>query len=180
MTGRTVNLMPWREQRQKNCRRFWILFLTLASLTMILATAGWRVRALLDRHLSSTRLQSDTQVFTRISSREPQFRALREQWVQQQSLARQREITAVWQVRLNSLANGMPDRAWLTTLHFRQGGLELTGLTRSFSALSALEQVLSSTQGFRLHQSGATERDEQGYWQFRYQLDEVDNNASRP
>lgn len=51
------------------------------------------------------------------------------------------------------------------------------GLTRSFAALSELEKVLSTTQGFRLQPTGATERDEQGNWQFRYQLDKEADDA---
>lgn len=177
MSKRAVNLIPWREQYRYRCRWFWITFFLLAGVGVLLVTMGWQANASLGRQRAAIWLASDADVLARITSREPHFRARRDQWLQQQARAKQRQITRSWHNRLSELAERLPDSAWLTTLNFRQGQLELVGLTRSFAALSELEKVLSTTQGFRLQPTGATERDEQGNWQFRYQLDKDADDA---
>jgi len=178
LKGHPVNLMPWREQHQHRCRRFWLFFLVLAGAGVALVTMGLQANARLERQLSSLWLQSDTQVLAGMTARESHFNVLRERWVQQQAIARRRQMTRVWQTRLRALAERMPDSAWLTTLHFRQGRLELTGLTRSFAALRELEQALRTVHGFHLQPTGSTERNAQGLWQFHYQLDGEGGNAS--
>lgn len=174
-----VNLLPWREQRRQRCRRFWIICFVFAGVGMTFATIVLQTTARFDRQFSSLWLQSETDVLAGISLREPQFRALREQWFEQQARSLRLRMTREWHERFISLAEHMPDGAWLTHLHFRQGRLELAGLSRSFTALSELEQVLRETQGFRLQQTGSTERDVEGRWQFRYQLEREDGNAPR-
>lgn len=179
MNGRAVNLLPWREGRRQRCRRFWVGGIVLAGVAIIGMTLGLQAVARLDRQMSSLWLQSEAEVLAGISSREPRFRALREQWLQQQARAQRQQVTREWQARLHSLAEQMPDDAWLTSLHFRQGRLELTGLTHTFAALSELELALKATHGFRLQQTGSTERDAQGRWQFRYELEREGGDAPR-
>ncbi len=177
MSRHVVNLIPWREQRRYHCRRFWLLFFVLALMGISLVTMGWQGSASLRRQDASLWLQSDADVLSRIASREPLFQAKHAQWLKLQASARQRQITRLWHQRLGALAERMPESAWLTTLHFHEGKLELMGATRSFAALSQLEQALSTTQGFRLQPTGATERDAQGHWQFRYQLEKETEDA---
>lgn len=180
MNRRAVNLIPWRERQRHRCRRFWMAFFIFAGVAVLLVVPAMKAKASLGRQQAALWLQSEADVLNRITSREPHFRALREQWLKQQARVRQREATRSWHDRLNAFAERMPDSAWLTTLHFRQGQLELEGLTRSFAALSELEQALAMTQGFRLQPTGATERDEQGHWRFRYQLNKEAYGAPRP
>lgn len=177
MKGRPVNLMPWRELRQHRCRRFWIFFLLLAGAGVALTTMGLQAGARLERQLSAVWLQADIQLLAVITARESHFKLLRQRWVQQQAIAGRRQMTRAWQARLSALAERLPDSAWLTTLHFRQGRLELAGLTRSFAALSEFEQALSAMHGFRLQPTGSMERNAQGQWQFHYQLDREGDNA---
>lgn len=60
--------------------------------------------------------------------------------------------------------------AWLTTISWQQGTLEIKGLTTSITALNALETSLRQDASFHLNQRGATQQDAQGRWQFEYQL----------
>lgn len=179
MSGRAVNLLPWRERRRQRCRHFWFSGIVLAGVVITGMTLGLQAVARFDRQMASLWLQSEAEVLASISSREPGFRALREQWIQQQARAQRQQVTREWQARLHSLAEQMPDDAWLTGLHFRQGRLELTGLTHTFAALSELELALKATHGFRLKQTGSTERDAQGRWQFRYELEREGGDDTR-
>ncbi len=64
----------------------------------------------------------------------------------------------------------LPEHAWLTTISWQQGTLEIKGLTTSITALNALETSLRQDASFHLNQRGATQQDAQGRWQFEYQL----------
>ena len=92
---------------------------------------------------------------------------LREQRLQRQ---RQRQFTRDWQSALEALAALLPEHAWLTTISWQQGTLEIKGLTTSITALNALETSLRQDASFHLNQRGATQQDAQGRWQFEYQL----------
>ena len=71
---------------------------------------------------------------------------------------------------LEALAALLPEHAWLTTISWQQGTLEIKGLTTSITALNALETSLRQDASFHLNQRGATQQDAQGRWQFEYQL----------
>ncbi|MDM1724098.1 DNA utilization protein HofN, partial [Escherichia coli] len=82
----------------------------------------------------------------------------------------QRQFTRDWQSALEALAALLPEHAWLTTISWQQGTLEIKGLTTSITALNALETSLRQDASFHLNQRGATQQDAQGRWQFEYQL----------
>lgn len=177
MKTRLINLMPWRERRQQARRRFRAGFFVFMGIGLLLLIMAVHMFLRLERQAARLWLQSEIGVTEGLSAREPHFRLLHKQWAQRQARMQRQQLTRDWQSRLATLAQRMPDSAWLTSLHFRQGQLELAGLTYSFSALAELEQTLKILPGFRLRQTGATERDAQGRWQFRYQLDKDAGDA---
>ncbi len=69
-----------------------------------------------------------------------------------------------------STGGAFTQHAWLTTISWQQGTLEIKGLTTSITALNALETSLRQDASFHLNQRGATQQDAQGRWQFEYQL----------
>lgn len=71
---------------------------------------------------------------------------------------------------LTGLANLLPEQAWLTSLHYQQGTLELEGMANTFDDLRMLETSLRHYARFPLSRTGTTRQDAQGRWQFHYQL----------
>jgi pilus assembly protein HofN len=177
MKARLINLMPWREWHQRARRRFWIRFWVFAGVSSLLLMMALHMGILLERQAAHLWLQSETVVSEGMAAREPQLQSLHKQWVQHESRLQRQQLTRNWQSRLVTLAQQIPDSAWLTSLQFRQGQLELVGLTYSLSVLNELEQILQALPGFHLRQSGSTERDAEGRWQFHYQLDKDTGDA---
>lgn len=122
-----------------------------------------------EARVNAVLLQAEQQLTRSLQITKPRLlerQQLREQRLQRQ---RQRQFTRDWQSALEALAALLPEHAWLTTISWQQGTLEIKGLTTSITALNALEtslrQMLLSSQS-----AGATQQDAQGRWQFEYQL----------
>lgn len=175
-----INLLPWRQQRQQACRRFWGQLLVSGVGICVLVILAFRVMAGQDQRVDTLWQQSNTQMLSALAAKQPQFQALHQRWLHQQAKAQRLQNTREWQQRLRELAQKIPESAWLTEMQFQQGQLSISGLTSTFQSLSELERVLETTDGFRLSQTGATERDAQGRWQFRYQLKKEDEHAAQP
>lgn len=176
----TINLLPWREQRQQACRRFWGQLLAYAVGLMALITLVFQVKAGQDKQVATLWLQSDAQMLSALKAKQPHFQAQHLSWLKQQARMQRHNQTRQWQQRLAELAEKMPDSAWLTEMHFQQGQLSVSGIARTFQSLSELEKALDTTAGFRLRQTGSTGRDAQGRWQFHYQLNKEDEHAAQP
>lgn len=122
-----------------------------------------------EARVNAVLLQAEQQLTRSLQITKPRLlerQQLREQRLQRQ---RQRQFTRDWQSALEALAALLPEHAWLTTISWQQGTLEIKGLTTSITALNALEtspaRMLFSSQS-----AGATQQDAQGRWQFEYQL----------
>lgn len=122
-----------------------------------------------EARVNAVLLQAEQQLARSLQITKPRLlerQQLREQRLQRQ---RQRQFTRDWQSALEALAALLPEHAWLTTISWQQGTLEIKGLTTSIAALNALEtspaRMLLSSQS-----AGATQQDAQGRWQFEYQL----------
>lgn len=172
-----VNLLPWRQQRSKACRRMWVQVLTFSGLVMVLSLMALRITAHLDRQSETFWLQSDAAVLAALAAKQPYLQSLQQQWLRQQTRMQQQQTTREWQQRLNDLARKMPQDAWLTEIHFQQGQMVISGLAATFSALGEMEQSLNAIPGFHPAQAGVTERDSEGHWQFHYQLNRENKDA---
>lgn len=175
-----INLLPWRQQRQQACRRFWVQLLISGAGIGVLAIVTLHVMAGLERQVATLWQQSNAQMLSALAAKQPHFQALHQLWLKQQAREQRQQNTRDWQQRLGELAQKMPESAWLTQMQFQQGQLSVSGLAMTFQSLSELEQMLETTDGFRLSQTGATERDAQGRWQFHYQLKKEDEHAAQP
>ncbi len=123
-----------------------------------------------EARIDAVLLQAEQQLARSLQITKPRLleqQQLREQRSQRQ---RQRQFTRDWQSALEALAALLPEHAWLTTISWQQGTLEIKGLTTSITALNALETSLRQDASFHLNQRGATQQDAQGRWQFEYQL----------
>ncbi|EMN8065039.1 PilN domain-containing protein [Escherichia coli] len=151
-----INFLPWRQQRRTAFLRFWLLMFVAP----LLLAVG----------IDAVLLQAEQQLARSLQITKPRLleqQQLREQRSQRQ---RQRQFTRDWQSALEALAALLPEHAWLTTISWQQGTLEIKGLTTSITALNALETSLRQDASFHLNQRGATQQDAQGRWQFEYQL----------
>lgn len=175
-----INLLPWRQQRQRACRRFWGQLLIFGTSIGVLTVVALHVMAGQDRQVATLWQRSNAQMLSALTAKQPHFQALHQRWQKQQARVQRQQNTRDWQQRLVELAQKMPESAWLTQMQFQQGQLSVSGLAMTFQSLSKLEQVLEATDGFRLSQTGTTERDAQGRWQFHYQLKKDDEHAAQP
>lgn len=172
-----VNLLPWRLDRQQVYKRIWIRSISLSVLVITLSTVVLHANTTLDRGITTLWQQSNAGILSALAIKQPHFQALHQQWLRQQAKAQRQRTTREWQQRLSELARTMPENAWLTEMHFRQGQFSVSGLARTFPALGEMEQTLRATRGFHLAQTGATQRDTEGRWQFHYQLNREGEDA---
>lgn len=122
-----------------------------------------------EARVNAVLLQAEQQLTRSLQITKPRLlerQQLREQRLQRQ---RQRQFTRDWQSALEALAALLPEHAWLTTISWQQGTLEIKGLTTSITALNA-GNVLPPGCFFSSQSAGATQQDAQGRWQFEYQL----------
>lgn len=167
---RQVNLLCWREQRQRECLRLWGgLFIGGVLITLALIMAG-RARQSLQHTWLTLRQQSDQSVYQMLTQQEQRLRAEQARAIVVQRREQQRVLTLRWQTTLLTLAEKMPAQAWFTALEWQGDALRFTGLANRFPALTQVDLVARSLPGFGAVTPGATRRDEQGRWQFSYQL----------
>ena len=137
-----INFLPWRQQRRTAFLRFWLLMFVAPLLLAVGITLILRLTSNAEARVNAVLLQAE------------------------QQLARSLQITKPRLLERQQL----PEHAWLTTISWQQGTLEIKGLTTSIAALNALETSLRQDASFHLNQRGATQQDAQGRWQFEYQL----------
>nr|EKF4436503.1 DNA utilization protein HofN [Escherichia coli O8]EKF6053954.1 DNA utilization protein HofN [Escherichia coli O8]ELI4886827.1 DNA utilization protein HofN [Escherichia coli] len=160
----------WRQQRRTAFLRFWLLMFVAPLLLAVGITLILRLTGSAEARIDAVLLQAEQQLARSLQITKPRLleqQQLREQRSQRQ---RQRQFTRDWQSALEALAALLPEHAWLTTISWQQGTLEIKGLTTSITALNALETSLRQDASFHLNQRGATQQDAQGRWQFEYQL----------
>ncbi|MEW5243164.1 DNA utilization protein HofN [Escherichia coli] len=165
-----INFLPWRQQRRTAFLRFWLLMFVAPLLLAVGITLILRLTGSAEARIDAVLLQAEQQLARSLQITKPRLleqQQLREQRSQRQ---RQRQFTRDWQSALEALAALLPEHAWLTTISWQQGTLEIKGLTTSITALNALETSRRQDASFHLNQRGATQQDAQGRWQFEYQL----------
>ncbi|EFK3892422.1 PilN domain-containing protein [Escherichia ruysiae] len=165
-----INFLPWREQRRTAFLRFWLLMFVAPLLLVVGITLMLRLTTNAEVRVDAVLLQAEQQRASTLQASKP--RLLERQQLREQRLQRQcqRQFTRDWQSALESLAALFPEHAWLTTISWQQGTLEVKGLATNITALNALEKALRQDASFQLNQRGATQQDAQGRWQFEYQL----------
>ena len=165
-----INFLPWREQRRTAFLRFWLLMFVAPLLLVVGITLMLRLTTNAEVRVDAVLLQAEQQRASTLQASKP--RLLERQQLREQRLQRQcqRQFTRDWQSALESLAALFPEQAWLTTISWQQGTLEVKGLATNITALNALEKALRQDASFQLNQRGATQQDAQGRWQFEYQL----------
>ncbi|EOT1157627.1 PilN domain-containing protein [Escherichia coli] len=153
-----INFLPWRQQRRTAFLRFWLLMFVAPLLLAVGITLILRLTSNAEARVDTVLLQAEQQLARSLQITKPRL------------LERQRQFTRDWQSALEALAALLPEHAWLTTISWQQGTLEIKGLTTSITALNSLETSLRQDASFHLNQRGATQQDAQGRWQFEYQL----------
>lgn len=109
--------------------------LLAVGITLILRLTGSA-----EARIDAVLLQAEQQLARSLQITKPRLleqQQLREQRSQRQ---RQRQFTRDWQSALEALAALLPEHAWLTTISWQQGTLEIKGLTTSITALNALKR----------------------------------------
>ena len=154
-----INFLPWRQQRRTAFLRFWLLMFVAPLLLAVGITLILRLTGSAEARIDAVLLQAEQQLARSLQITKPRL-------LEQQQL----QFTRDWQSALEALAALLPEHAWLTTISWQQGTLEIKGLTTSITALNALETSLRQDASFHLNQRGATQQDAQGRWQFEYQL----------
>ena len=154
-----INFLPWRQQRRTAFLRFWLLMFVAPLLLAVGITLILRLTGSAEARIDAVLLQAEQQLARSLQITKPRLQR-----------QRQRQFTRDWQSALEALAALLPEHAWLTTISWQQGTLEIKGLTTSITALNALETSLRQDASFHLNQRGATQQDAQGRWQFEYQL----------
>ncbi|AUT28239.1 MULTISPECIES: PilN domain-containing protein [Escherichia] len=165
-----INFLPWRQQRRTTFFRFWLLMFVAPLLLAVVITQMLRLTSNAEARVDAVLLQAEQQLARGLQVTKPRLlerQQFREQRLQRQ---RQRQFTRDWQSALESLATLLPEHAWLTTISWQQGTLEVKGLTANITALNTLETSLRQDATFQLNQRGATQQDAQGRWQFEYRL----------
>lgn len=101
-----------------------------------------RLTSSAEARVDAVLLQGEQQLARSLQITKP--RLLERQQIREQRLQRQhqRQFTRDWQSALEALAALLPEHAWLTTISWQQGTLEIKGLTTSITALNALETSL--------------------------------------
>lgn len=176
----TVNLLPWRRQRQRRCALLWGVVFSATLLIVLLAALSQRYALHAGLRSLSIARQADGALLTQLKRREIEWQVQQQRIQHLLARQQQRFSTRDWQQILTSLAKAMPPACWLTLLEYQQGTLRLTGLAATFDAMSLLEDRLKKLAGFQAGKAGGTERDTEGRWKFHFQLTRSSANESLP
>lgn len=168
--ARPVNLLHWRERRRRECLRFWGLMFAGAWLIALTLIIAGRTGQTYQHRWQELRQESDRALLQAFVQRERLLSAGYQRLEILRKEAQQREDTRRWQSTLEMLAQQIPEQAWLTALQWQGNVLSLSGLANRFPALSQMDSAVRSLPGFYSVTAGSTRRDEQGRWQFGYQL----------
>lgn len=168
--ARSINLLPWRHQRYVARLQLWCVIWGASLLLIVSLAMIGRSVFLQEERVNDLLLAAENGRATALAANMPRLQQRqRQQQARLQSQA-QREQTQCWQPILTGLANLLPEQAWLTSLHYQQGILELEGIANTFDDLRMLETSLRHYARFPLSRTGTTRQDAQGRWQFHYQL----------
>lgn len=131
-----INFLPWRQQRRTAFLRFWLLMFVAPLLLAVGITLILRLTSNAEARVDTVLLQAEQQLARSLQITKP--RLLERQQLREQRLQRQlqRQFTRDWQSALEALAALLPEHAWLTTISWQQGTLEIKGLTTSITALT--------------------------------------------
>lgn len=165
-----VNLLNWRKARRRQCLSFWILLSVGGGLLMLLLAVTARQANHQRQRWHDIKVVNSQALMQKLVQREPQLRVRQQQKLAAQKQQQQQAATRGWQNALSTLAAHMPEKAWLTEVQWQGDSLSLSGLVTHFSALMAVESTVRQLPGFLSLTPGATKRDDQGRWQFSYQL----------
>jgi len=175
-----VNLLPWRQRRQRLFWRFWCLLLSGSVFVIgLLAVVQYR---LLYADRETLRVIQDAGTRQLVLFAEHHRRLdLRQKQAQAIALRlRQQAQTGRWQQILGEIAARLPAKIWLTHLEYRQGILLLTGYSLTLSDLRLLDAALAAIPGLQDGRAGKTHRDAQGRWRFYYQLNRAMDRDAAP
>ncbi|WP_213134127.1 PilN domain-containing protein [Citrobacter sp. FP75] len=166
----TINLLPWRQSRRRDCLRFWGVLFSASFLLIAGCVLSYYAVVIEDNRANAVWVTAEKMRAEALVAQKPHLLQRQQQWQQRQQRNAQRDETRSWQLVLEGLANLLPEQAWLTTLTWQHDALELSGVALNFTALNALETQLRKQPFFRLGSSGETQQDAQGRWQFHYRL----------
>lgn len=164
-----INFLPWRQQRRTAFLRFWLLMFVAPLLLAVGITLILRLTSSAEARVDAVLLQGEQQLARSLQITKPRLlerQQIREQRLQRQ---RQRQFTRDWQSALEALAALLPEHAWLTTISWQQGTLEIKGLQQHYR-VKRTRNVTPPGCIFSSQSAGATQQDAQGRWQFEYQL----------
>ena len=166
-----INLLPWRQSRRSTCLRFWGALFSGSLLFIVSWALNYCATVRSVEHRANTVLiDAEKRRADALMAIKPRLQLRQQQWQQAQQRNRQRDQTRSWQPFLETLANRLPEQAWLTKITWQQNTLELVGNTLNFTALQQLETQLRQQPFFQLGRPGETQQDAQGRWQFHYRL----------
>lgn len=168
--ARPINLLHWREKRRRECVRFWGLLCVGGGLITLLLIISSRAGHGYQQEWRALRQQNDRALMQALILREGQLKARLQQRDAVQARFRQQTLTRRWNSTLLTLAEQLPEQAWLTTVQWQGDAFSFSGLTLRFPALSRVESAVHRLPGFRTVSPGPIQRDAQGRWQFSYQL----------
>ncbi|WP_165431609.1 PilN domain-containing protein [Atlantibacter hermannii] len=171
--SRLINLLPWRAQRIKRRALLWTALFSVGLAGIALGSGAWRwyihqhivqVRAMPP---SEQQLQAQRDHTVRLRKRLETLTALHQQRL---STLRHQQCLRDWAQRLAQLAAQLPDAVWLSALRFDADQLEITGKSLTMQASGEWAGVIKTLPGIRDVQQGATERDTDAAWRFRWVL----------
>jgi pilus assembly protein HofN len=175
-----VNFMPWRQLQRRRCLRFWAAIAAASVVSLSLGSTLWHAQRAQAGRSGTLWLAAERSLLAALHTQEQPLRLRRQQWQLAQEKARRRQVTAAWRQTLLTLADALPENAWLTQLRWRQNQLEIHGLARAVNALGEFEPRLQKLAGFHLQPMGSASRDGQGLWQFTYQLSREQVDVAKP
>lgn len=167
---RPVNLLSWREARRRRCVRFWLMMFSGLWLVAIFQIATGRLAHSQFLAWQEVYRANERELSAELANKEKALREQHQRWAAAQTHELRRKQTANWEAMLLTLAEKLPDQAWLTALQWQDNQFALTGMAMRFPALSSVDQMVKSLPGFASVIPGPTRQDKQGRWQFSYQL----------
>ena len=168
----SLNFLPWRRIQFYRGLRIWGLrvcssWLVCGCLTFY-AVLNWQV----EQRMSELHVSAERQIRQQMSRWEQRLNVDAQQRAQAQKRRAARQATQAWSSRFESLAEHLPQQAWLNELTYQRGALSISGVLTPFSALTRVDRQLQSISGFLPGKAGKIQRNSEGYWQFQYQLPE--------
>ncbi|MGL4726317.1 MAG: PilN domain-containing protein [Scandinavium sp.] len=173
-----MNLLSWREARRRSCVRFWAMMFSGLWLAAILQIVTGRLAHTQFLARQEVYRVNESALSALLANKEKALREQHLRWAAAQAHELRRKQTANWEAMLLTLAEKLPEQAWLTALQWQGNQFSLAGMAMRFPALSSVDQMVKSLPGFVSVMPGPTRQDKQGRWQFSYQLRVGDTDVS--